>query len=384
VVGLASRPRADRFYRPELDGLRFFAFIAVYLNHAVPFGPAGHHHHVPDWVGDLLGGVAAAGDFGVDLFFALSAYLITELLLREKDVCGSLDVRAFYVRRILRIWPLYFAFLLLARVLAYVVPGEAFTWGDFLGYALFSGNWTYILHTVPTVAAPLWSVSVEEQFYILWPLAVRRATPRQVAALAAGLVAVGLAIRIALAMRGVGGEWVSKNSLTRDDGIAAGVLLALALHGRSPRISPWARHVLLAAGIVCLLGVGRLQIDGPPDVARMAVGWPLVAMACAAILLAVLGDRGDRGAFGGLLASRPLVYLGRISYGLYVYHLVGLLVAERVVVDHDAKTWIAHFGTGLVMTIALAAASHAWLEKPFLRLKERRFTIIRSRPDAAA
>jgi peptidoglycan/LPS O-acetylase OafA/YrhL len=382
--GAAPPARSDRFYRPELDGLRFFAFFAVYLNHTATFGTAGHHRNLPDWLGNALGGVGAAGAFGVDLFFALSAYLITELLLRERDARGTLDVRAFYARRVLRIWPLYFAFLLLARALAYVVPGEAFTWGDFLGFALFSGNWTYMLHPVATVAAPLWSVSVEEQFYILWPFAVRRASRPQMAALAAGIVGVGIALRVALAVHGVSDPWVSKNSLTRADGIAAGVLLALALHGRPRRIGPWARSLLLAAGLGCLLAVGQRfeLVDGPPNVGRMAVGWPLVAAACGAILLAVLGDRGI---VGRLLASRVLVYLGRISYGLYVYHQVGLLVAGRAFPGHasSAKAWAAHFVLGLAMTIALAAASYAWLEKPFLRLKERRFTIVRSRPDAA-
>jgi peptidoglycan/LPS O-acetylase OafA/YrhL len=380
----APSSRADRFYRPELDGLRFFAFFAVYLNHTALFGTAGHHRNLPDWVGDALGGIGAAGAFGVDLFFALSAYLITELLLRERDVRGSLDVRAFYARRILRIWPLYFAFLLLARALAYVVPGEALTWGDFLGFALFSGNWTYMLHPVATVAAPLWSVSVEEQFYILWPWAVRRASHRQMAALAVGIVAVGVALRVALALGGLSDPWVSKNSLTRADGIAAGVLLALALHRRALRLGLHTRSALLAGALACLLFIGhRFQlVDGPPNVVRMAVGWPLVAAACVAILLGVLGDRGI---VGRLLASRPLVYLGRISYGLYVYHQVGLLVAGRAFPDHaaSAKAWVAHFGLGLGVTIALAAASYAWLEKPFLRLKETRFTIVRSRPDAA-
>jgi peptidoglycan/LPS O-acetylase OafA/YrhL len=374
----------DRFYRPELDGLRFFAFFAVYLNHTAMFGTGGHHRHLPDWVGDALGSVGAAGAFGVDLFFALSAYLITELLLRERDLTGSLDVRAFYVRRMLRIWPLYFAFLLLARALAYLVPGESLTWGDLFGFALFSGNWTYMLHPVATVAAPLWSVSVEEQFYLLWPLAVRRATRRQMVDVALGIVTVGIGIRIALALEGLSDPWVSKNSLTRVDGIAAGVLVAVALHGRAPRVGAWMRGALLGGGFLALATIGRSfeLVDGPPRVGSMAIGWPLVAVACAAILMAVIGDRG---VVGRLLASRPLVYLGRISYGLYVCHQVGLLVAARVFPDHgsSAKGWAGHFVLGLLVTVGLAAASYAWLEKPFLRLKERRFTIVRSRPNAA-
>src|SRR5947207_1159181 len=103
---MSSDIETPRFYRPELDGLRFFAFLAVYINHTLLLDPAR---------GELwkraLGSIGTAGAFGVDLFFALSAYLITELLLREQKARGRIDVPAFYLRRMLRIWPLYFVFL---------------------------------------------------------------------------------------------------------------------------------------------------------------------------------------------------------------------------------------------------------------------------------
>jgi peptidoglycan/LPS O-acetylase OafA/YrhL len=103
------------FYRPELDTLRFFAFLGVFVFHMAPltietYEPLG-------WIAPWLVAWFSSGAFGVDLFFALSAYLITTLLLREKETRGSLDVRNFYIRRILRIWPLYFAFIAFAGVL---------------------------------------------------------------------------------------------------------------------------------------------------------------------------------------------------------------------------------------------------------------------------
>src|SRR5436305_10886285 len=103
-----AAPVAGRFYRPELDGLRFFAFLGVFVFHAAPrtlefYAAAGY----PRWLTNLLISVFGAGAYGVDLFFALSAYLITSLMLRERATTGSFDLRSFYVRRILRIWPLY-------------------------------------------------------------------------------------------------------------------------------------------------------------------------------------------------------------------------------------------------------------------------------------
>ena len=116
VTSTARAIRADdapRYYRPELDVLRLFAFFIVFLSHVVPgdetfFARA----HIAPEIAELIIAAAVGGAFGVDLFFALSSFLITSLLLRERNLCGNIDVSRFYVRRILRIWPLYFAFLL--------------------------------------------------------------------------------------------------------------------------------------------------------------------------------------------------------------------------------------------------------------------------------
>jgi peptidoglycan/LPS O-acetylase OafA/YrhL len=404
--GFVTQTKPERFYRPELDGLRFFAFLAVYIHHTATFGTHGTHRNLPDWLGNSLGSIGMTGAFGVDLFFALSAYLITELLLRERELRsegypalaslrdprvamrasssprlatrGSIDVRAFYLRRILRIWPLYFAFLLLARVLAYVVPGEKLTWGHVLGFALFSGNWAYMISPVNTVVGPLWTVSVEEQFYILWPLFVRRATARGMAFVAAGIVVVGLVLRFVLVEHGLD-DWVQKNSFARIDGIAVGILLALALRWRPLVVPSRARPWMLLGALVALLGIGQSfnLITGAPIVACIVTGWPLVALACGVILLAVIGDRGP---IGRLLTLRPIVYLGRISYGLYVLHQVGLLAASYYFPAHvsSAKDWLGHFVVGLPLTVGLAALSYRFLEQPFLRLKSRRFTFVRS------
>jgi peptidoglycan/LPS O-acetylase OafA/YrhL len=372
------------FYRPELDGLRFFAFLAVYLNHTLLFGVGGHHQHMSDRLAHLLGTIGTAGAFGVDLFFALSAYLITELLLRERQARQRLDVRAFYLRRILRIWPLYFLFLALARLLAALVPSEHLSWLDVAAFALFSGNWAYAAHPVVTVAAPLWSVSVEEQFYLIWPWAVRRGSLRRIVLAAVGMVAVGMALRFALAEHGIYEQWISKGSLTRVDGIAAGALLAVALKGRVPRLGVAARLGLLGAGLAALLWVAAtFDLLVPPfDVAHEVLGWPLVAVASVAILLSALGADGLP---FRLLRSRPLVYLGRISYGLYVFHQVGLLLSGDAFPHYaDSKLqWASHLLVGLAITVALAAASYRFVELPFLRLKQR-FTVVRSRPQGAA
>jgi peptidoglycan/LPS O-acetylase OafA/YrhL len=150
-----SQLEAARFYVPELDSLRFFAFFGVFLCHLT--------HEMG--YGDVLSNI---GGFGVDLFFTLSAYLITELLMREKERFGRLDVGAFYVRRILRIWPLYFGFLAAYFVASGIFPVLQIDWRYFAFFLVFLGN--FALATIglaPGLAiVRLWSVCVEEQFYI--------------------------------------------------------------------------------------------------------------------------------------------------------------------------------------------------------------------------
>src|SRR5215467_3640185 len=185
-LAAAAPARAERFYRPELDALRFFAFLGVFIFHAAPrtmdfYNAAGYPH----WLSSLLISVFGAGAYGVDLFFALSAYLITSLLLRERAATGALDLRGFYVRRILRIWPLYLAFVVFAAVMAVAIPGQQLPLRYVVGFCLLSGNWVYVFCGLPaSFAIPLWTVSIEEQFYLAWPLALRRATIQTMAAIA--------------------------------------------------------------------------------------------------------------------------------------------------------------------------------------------------------
>ena len=167
----STRPEAvtqPRFYFPELDILRFLAFLSVFI------------FHLPGYRGDFyahlgfVGSVCLIGGFGVDLFFALSAFLITRLLLDERRTTGRLEVRLFYMRRILRIWPLFFFFLGLTFVLSRSVylfamrisPTSSATWTRGIpGLALLLGN--FVGATANPVIAPLWSICAEEQFYLL-------------------------------------------------------------------------------------------------------------------------------------------------------------------------------------------------------------------------
>ncbi len=358
----ASRAR----YLPALDSLRFFAFFSVFLTHTLPKGDAFYAERgLPTVVGDF----AAAGAFGVDLFFVLSGYLITDLLLRERERRGSVDVKAFYLRRILRIWPLYFLALGLGVVFA-ALRWEDLPARDVLAFSLLAGNWVCAFYGYPySFIYPLWSVSIEEQFYLSWALVVRKLGRRGLALVAAGLIVLANLARVLAVWRQATPEYIWCSTFTRLDPIACGVLLAVGLRGRLPRLASGTRAALFAAGAGLWTLVGRYLM---PHLSAAAVllQFPLAALGAVLLFLAALGPLEDT----GWLRGHPvLVYLGRISYGLYVFHYLAIQTARRWfgVGTQSPLKFAAFWLCSLAWTIAAAALSYKKFEAPFLRLKER-------------
>jgi peptidoglycan/LPS O-acetylase OafA/YrhL len=377
VVAAPAPAPARGFYRPELDGLRFFAFLAVFWSHAAPRNPAPWSKVAgPSGASWIIASVIAGG-WGVDLFFALSSYLITELLLREREARGRIDVKAFWVRRVLRIWPLYFAFYL---GVLFVVPRflpDHLSGGYAIAFGTFTANWALAAWgMVPSVVGPLWSVSIEEQFYLVWPLVARTLGRARLAILAAALLPLALAVRAYITAQtgDAFGLTVWCNTFARLDPIALGALLAVWLRGRSPVIGAGAARALLLASVVVVVASTRAE---PLLAARPLAGsavYTLNAIACCAALAGALALGAE-----SVLAHPWLVYLGRISYGLYVFHELALRAVGEV---RGSASPLGHALTpiaGFALTLALSAASYRWLEQPFLKLKER-FTVVRSAP----
>jgi peptidoglycan/LPS O-acetylase OafA/YrhL len=367
---------ARPFYRPELDALRFFAFLGVFavhlLNYPVDSLPA---RHVPRPVATVLLGVVHGGSYGVDLFFVLSAYLITELLLREKQLTGQLHVVAFYARRSLRIWPLYYLAVLGASFIPLFNSHQEFPSQYLAPFLLFVGNWSLMIYGWPlTVATPLWSVSVEEQFYLFWAPMVARLTRRGIAWTAALLIGLANASRLYATVLHQGKGYIWASTFAHLDSIAAGILIALWLRDRSLALSTSMRALMITCGAACFFARGYFIVVPNGDqlsITGTLVGYPAIVLGCAAMLIAFIGLP---------VRSVSLRYLGKISYGLYVYHVPCLAVINRLFV---ATPGFGHVMVCLVlvfvMTVVVAALSYELFEKPFLKLK-RRFTPIESRP----
>jgi len=365
--------KRERFYRPELDCLRFFAFFAVFIYHTLSDDPAYYSaRHVP--FGTLIASAASAGRFGVDLFFLLSAYLITELLLRELEQFGKVDLGAFYLRRILRIWPLYFFGILIAVLLPLVDPAEYFPLKYGLAFVLMSGNWL-ITFGLPaqSLMMSLWSVSFEEQFYLLWSTFISRTRRAQslLYASAVLLLTATLARLILLGhARAVQSEvLIFTNTLTRLDPLALGIATAVLLRKKRIALAWITRLALLLAGCTLWLAAGHYYSLA---LSFMLLGYPAMAVGALLIFLSVLGSS---------LAPRWLRYLGKISYGLYVFHDLALALSVKIMGGyvHSLRLFAVYWLLGLSMTILTAAFSYRFLESPFLRLKER-FTRVNSRP----
>lgn len=383
AVTTPDKQQGRRFYRPELDTLRFFAFLGVFVFHVVPNDPSIYltRHLLPPAVVPVICAISGAGAFGVDLFFALSAYLITTLLIREEEVRGHLDVKAFYVRRILRIWPLYFFFIAVAALVPLWNHTQHLGWPYVAGFLLLAGNWVFIWKGLPhSIASPLWSISIEEQFYLFWPLALRRMSRRQLIYAVIALLVLANVVRVCLVFSHVLGGTIEYDTFTRMDAIALGILVAYALGSEAPSISLLGRIALAVCSLSlwCVIA-GSTQLNAQTEVAPVLgtlLGRPLVALAAAGLLIAVIGAP----AAGAKILTNPvLTYLGRISYGLYVYHAAGLMIAGELFHAGSMKGFAAFALSGMALTVIFSTISYRWLETPFLKLKER-FAVVRSRP----
>ncbi len=386
-----------RFYLPQLDGLRFLAFFLVFLHH-LKLPPAGSM--ADGWATPWLA-LRAFGWMGVELFFVLSAFLMTSLLLREHRARGAISVGRFFIRRILRIWPLYFfalalgfAVLPLAAYATFGTPAHhALVATYLLPYVLFLGNVAVAIagypdgFAMPSLAL-LWTISFEEQFYVTLPFLLLLLAPARAVTWVRLLGAValfGLAVRVALLLLPVPphpATWVIP--LARPDAFVVGMLLALAYDRELPLLRDRRGRgpVAICVAVALLASVTYFPNIDSGSWHRLWQ-YPAVAVGFGALLLALCGAGG---AAQRVFASPPLVALGRISYGLYVYQLLALELASRLFLrlfpqadNAPLAAWAAECTVGLLLAIAMAAASYRWLERPFLRRKAA-YELVRSRP----
>ncbi|MGD0734436.1 MAG: acyltransferase [Terracidiphilus sp.] len=348
----------------DLDLLRFIFFLMVFGAHTNPFTHLG-------WV------VSAGGD-GVCFFFMLSAFLLTDLLMRERTQTHSVHVGSFLLRRALRIVPLYLLAIAVGAGLGLLIPSMHVPARSLRWLLSFTYN-IYVAHSGwdANVLGPLWSLSVEWQFYFAIPWIVKFGGRR---ALSIFLVVCLLASYGMLLLLGRAhaepstGVWV--NSFVQFQFFAAGTALALQLHRHSWNISVSKRIVLLIGGLAILALQQRfVNVRGylPLPASRLCCGYLLILMCGIMIFLSLFN--------WPLPIPKSLRYLGEISYGLYVYHTLFLYIlvyrtagsSELIVPTGWHAALVDAISLGL--TILTAHVSYQYFEKPFLRLKQKFATI---------
>ncbi len=375
-------PRFALGHLPALDALRGLAIILVFLTHAValPLNPAV----MPD---AAVRALARVGWSGVDLFFVLSGFLITGILFDTK--AQPHYFRNFLGRRILRVFPLYYGFLaLFFIVVPRLVPWEG------AAFATLRANqawyWAYGVNLLEAIkgggATPLntshlWSLSIEEQFYLVWPLVVWASSPRTLVRIALVVVAGGLAFRTWWVLRG--GDPVGAYLLTpgRLDGLMAGAFLAVAAR-RPEGLGAWRRLAWQTLiGCVAFLGCVAWWRGGFEyrDPVLAVIAYPGLAAAYGALLVIGVTTPPHSGVLSRIFAHPGLHSLGRYSYAIYVFHypLLGLLEEKLPFVSTALATsrgshLLAVVVLALVaapMSFALAWLSYRVYERPFLALK---------------
>jgi peptidoglycan/LPS O-acetylase OafA/YrhL len=371
-----ARAPAPGAHHAALDGLRGVAVLLVLAFHFLHVDGEGGA------VERVLLATSRAGWAGVDLFFVLSGFLITGILLDARG--GKGYFRAFYARRVLRIFPLYYAYLaVLFLVVPLVLPSldvkretQGWLW-TYLGNLLFAREGGF--HASP-YTGHFWSLAVEEQFYLAWPFLVWLLPRRALAAVCAALVAGAFALRFGIHRTTFNATAAYVLTPARMDALALGALVAIAAREPSwwPRLRravPWVLAASTAAVAAVWVRQGGL-FGGDPVVQVWAFG-PLAAGFAAVLVIALDPARSPR--LARALSASPLRGAGKYSYGLYVLHYPIFLALEGAgltslalagVLGGRVAGMLAFAAIAGVATLAAALASWHLLEKRFLRLKD--------------
>jgi peptidoglycan/LPS O-acetylase OafA/YrhL len=364
----ARMPSSFRF--PNLDGLRFIAASLVIVHHAenckallgLPYTD-----HLEQW--DQL------GHLGVLLFFVISGFLITYLLLKEEQTLGKFNIRSFQMRRILRIWPLYFLTVLLSLFVLPFIPLLHLpdthaaivldNWPAKLGlFVAFLPSWVTAMAGPVPDAMHLWSIGTEEHFYLLWPLLLllfKRFRPALMIA-----VFIGYALVYRLLAPGFEAHgtvqwylfkyWVNFNI----DTMAVGAFMALLFLRQSPLLKLLVDTRIFIA--VLLITIATMAID-PKEL----VGYRVYSILFGLLVINLAANP----RLARLLEHPALRYLGKISYGIYVYHIAITMLVLHVFVDLGMSIALLPYPFIFLLSIAVSWASHRYFESWFLRMRDR-------------
>ncbi|MEM7433797.1 MAG: acyltransferase [Myxococcota bacterium] len=346
----------SREYFRGFDGLRGIAVSLVLVGHIVQQNP-----HLPRKLPNLVAlPLGSAVGSGVDVFFVLSGFLITTILLAERGKPAAL--RVFWVRRFLRIFPPYYALLV---VLLFVYPTDSIKWA-----AAYLSNYYFVFFGENEPLSPTWSLAVEEHFYLLWPLvALTQPAERAKKILILGVLPFSILSTVVLGLLDV--EHLKmltyKGTHARCLSLGIGCLIAIVRMQGDDRVYKRTIGGIYGFLLVVLVAAGLADPRFHPLVTQSR-------FALASVTLFLVGLHAPPGSW--IMAGlewRPLTYLGRISYGVYLYHMPVYFIVAHFSVDlgNSYAIFAALALVKVVATIVVASLSFAFLERPALKLKSK-------------
>jgi peptidoglycan/LPS O-acetylase OafA/YrhL len=390
-------------YFKGLDSLRFFAALAVFFTHVElikKFTGFGTHWIDPEEritkftvfqsvmskeIDPLSPLIAYSSALGVVFFFVLSGFLITYLLLKEKESNKTVQIGKFYLRRAFRIWPLYYlifilGFFVLPNLELFAVPGQDVFfnqnfWGNLLLYAFFMPNLAFSIYTtaVPNIGQS-WSIGVEEQFYLLWPLLLRKSKNvlKPILWIAGSIIALKGILLLSFPFIKLDALVVIKKflAMSKLECMSLGGLGAYVLFNKKEEVL---RIIFKPVTQIMAVVVIPILIYFIPtafeDVLHL-----LFSISFLVIILNVAGNEKVLLRF----ENRVLQYLGRISYGLYMFHVMCIVFTIHILdkyigLDNDITTaqHILLYGISFLLTVAVSSLSYHIFEKAFIRLKDK-------------
>lgn len=354
----SSHAAAHTAYRARarfgnLDGLRFICIFMVLWHHFTPFP------YLEQWIG------FRRGFLGVDFFFVLSGFLITTLLLREKARTGRINMRDFYLRRILRIIPVYFFVVTCVSAYYILIKGRVDLLELLPFYYLFMSN--FLIDHIPLLTIT-WSLSVEEQYYVFWPLLLLVLPARMLAPAAVILISVNVMIS-----SGVLGElvhYVGPLKLAIPSAPYAAMILgslaAVLLHRRQSFIVLHWVAGRPGAAVLGFVMLGVLFQVLPGDLR----GLPYLAVHSAMTFCLIAVVLRENSVLSPLLKQPLVARVGAVSYGIYLYHLIALDIAHRVLPTAILPKWVV-FIFFAILAYLIAELSFRTLEAYFQRFRPK-------------
>lgn len=352
-------------YIPALDGVRAIAVLLVVWSH-FPY-VAGSAVSLSIW---KVGQALRTGYVGVDLFFVLSGFLITRILLNEMKRTGTISYRNFFIKRVLRIFPIYY--------LCVAVFALCFAWNGELLFSLLSYtfNWYKPFHVESIALEHTWSLSVEEQFYLLWPPLIAL-LPHRLRGMTTGLLIPALSIAVALAISthyesSLAANIIYMSTATRMISLSLGAYLAVVEFSGMP-LKTWQSVSILVAGAAVLLldNVARgVHVIGPGGFYWSIALVGYATLCCGAVAVVVFSGGKIVTTVKQFLTLKPLRYIGKISYGLYLYHLFILFLLNIAPYQTESTgTSFWRLAAAVILTFGVAHLSYQYIELPLLGLK---------------